>query len=41
MDEHIVRLSRIETIAVNFILQVSSSLPSSASQCRDVDDFHA
>ena len=35
------RLSRIETTAVNFILQVSSGLPSSASHCRDVDDFYA
>ncbi len=41
MDECIARLSRIETIAVNFIHQVASGLPSSSSPSRDVDDFHA
>ncbi|MGY5880129.1 MAG: hypothetical protein RTV31_07760 [Candidatus Thorarchaeota archaeon] len=41
MDECIARLSRIETTAVNFIYQVSSGLPSSASSYRDIDDFHA
>jgi hypothetical protein len=41
MDEYMARFSRIETIAVNFILQESSNLPSSAYQCRNVDDVHA
>ncbi|MGY5873732.1 MAG: hypothetical protein RTV72_15905 [Candidatus Thorarchaeota archaeon] len=41
MDECIARLSRVETTVVNFIHQVSSDLPSSGSQCSDVDDVHA
>jgi len=41
MDECIARLSRIETIAVNFIHQVASSLLSSSSPSWDIDDFHA
>ncbi len=41
MDEYIARHSRIETIAVNFIYQVSSGSQLSATPCRDAEDLSA
>ncbi|MHA1615496.1 MAG: hypothetical protein ACTSYJ_11680 [Candidatus Thorarchaeota archaeon] len=40
MDEHVARISRIETSVVNFIYQESFSMASSCTHCSPMDNPH-